>query len=252
MELSEPHKAQVARFIAYFKSKRERLVTDMEGEKSEFRSDRLSDSEAIFNHTDVCDMLDAYHAQMVGSMRESVGDLVNGSAVYVAQVLVQAEQHGVVLDQADVSAAEDQNLCAQLAQMVATGSLPVLQKKHTGNLPTLGAGAAVAADPNVAAQLQALQSENEQMQQRYQLMQSQVTTLLQERTALTSELERVGAQVPVQAPIENFKDSNQFRELKAILKKKSEEVKTLRDVLVTNGLPLPGTEGGIELQAEDN
>lgn len=254
-DLSDANKAQIARFVTFFKGKRERLLADREAEKNEFKTDRLADDQAIFNKLDVEDLVDAYHAQVVGCVREALEGFINLSAVYVSQVLLQAEQAGVTVDTTDLSAIENQNRVDQIAALVAKGAAPVLAKRTT--LPTLQAappspsGGGGLPDPTLAMKLQELEAENAQMRERYQMMQSQVSELLKERSVLAAELEKAGA-AAVPTVTERLGDSSQFRELKAIVMKKSEEVKALRQVLLANGLPLPGTAGGVELPPEDD
>mmetsp|Transcript_16642 Transcript_16642/g.35190 ORF Transcript_16642/g.35190 Transcript_16642/m.35190 type:complete len:251 (+) Transcript_16642:75-827(+) len=250
MDLSDPHKAQVARFISFFKGKRERVLSDRTSEKDEFKMDRLSDPQAIFNTMDVEDLLETYHAQICGSMREALEGFINISAVHLSQVLLQAQQHGMVLDGADVASIEDQHAVDQIASFSAMGLAPPVTAKRT-TLPTLGA--AGTADPAAMQKVAELELENSQMRERYQMMQQQVSELLRERSQLVAQCEQAGGAAPVPAPAQRLgSDSTQFKELKAIVKKKSMEVKELRNVLISNGLPLPNTGGGVELQAEDD
>lgn len=257
MELNDTHKAQVARFITFFKGKRERLLADRESERTEFTSDRLADDQAIFNTMDVMDLVEAYHAQVIGCMREAIDEFINHSAVYVSQVFLQAEQSGLTLDAADVSTIEDQNQVAQIAELAAKGAAPPpAAKRQFNTLPTLGqtGGAAPGgtADPTVLAKIQELEEENRQMRERYQLMQEQVSALLKERSALATQLEKAGMSAAPTTVPESLAQSSQFKELKAIVKKKSDEVKQLRMCLQKAGLPLPGTGGGVELAPDDD
>eukprot|EP00435_Cladocopium_sp_Y103_P055670 s503_g18.t1 len=71
-ELSDLNKAQVQRYISYFKAKRERLLAERESEKTEFISDRLADDQAIFSRADVEEMLETFHSQTAGSVREAL------------------------------------------------------------------------------------------------------------------------------------------------------------------------------------
>ena len=57
---------------------------------------------------------------------------------------------------------------------------------------------------------------------------------------------------PAQTGCSAFRDSQQFKALKAIVTKKSEEVKRLRHFIIASGLALPNTEGGVELTADDD
>eukprot|EP00438_Fugacium_kawagutii_P029177 Skav210073 [mRNA] locus=scaffold7699:2517:10929:+ [translate_table: standard] len=86
-ELSDVNKAQVQRYISYFKAKRERLLAERDAEKAEFISDRLADDQAIFNRADVEEMVETFHSQTAASVREAIEGFMNLSAVYVSQVL---------------------------------------------------------------------------------------------------------------------------------------------------------------------
>lgn len=253
--LSDLNRAQVQRFIAYFKSKRERILQEREAEKQEFIGDRLADDGAIFNKQDVEDMIEVYHAQVAGSTRESMEGFINLSAVYVAQVLQLAENSGVTIE-ADLSAIEDQNNVDEIANLAAAGLVPIAMNKRAANLPSLGgappspSGIAPPPDLATAARIQELEQHNAQLIERFEAMQQHVTQLTSERSAMAAELEQAGL---VAAEVDQrVGDTSQFKELKAIVRKKTDEVKLLRQYITSAGLALPGTEGGFELQAEDD
>mmetsp|Transcript_76949 Transcript_76949/g.135608 ORF Transcript_76949/g.135608 Transcript_76949/m.135608 type:complete len:257 (-) Transcript_76949:78-848(-) len=254
-DLSDQNKAQVLRFINYFKAKRERLLQEREAEKAEFQSDRLSDDQAIFSNQDAEGLLDAYHAQFAGAVREGLEGFVNLSAVYVAQVLQRAEMSGVAID-GDLAAIEDQHSLDAIAGLAAGGLAPVNLSKRASNLVPLGAPVSPSGPPpppadfGVAARMQELEAENAQMRERYLAMQQQVSDLSGERSQLLGQLEQAG--IDASSYAEHVGSSSQFQDLKAIVNRKSAEVKELRRYIMDSGLPLPGTEGGFELQAEDD
>lgn len=251
-ELSDLNKAQVQRFISYFKAKRERLLGERDLEKSEFISDRLSDDQAIFSRADVEEMVETFHSQTSGSVREAMEGFVNLSAVYVSQVLHRAESCGVPID-IDLSAIEDQNSIDQIASLASQGFVPAVMGKRNANLPSLGgvppppSPLAPAGDLQTMARMQELEQENSQLRGRYDEMEAQVAQLFE-------QLHQAGAQVAMsQSQLsEHVGSSAQFRDLKDILKKRTEEVKLLREYIASAGLPVPGTEGGIELTADDD
>lgn len=250
--LSEAHKAQVQRFLAYFKGKRERLLADRDSEKMDFMNDRLPSNDAIFNKSDVEDLMDTYHAQIVGCIREALEEFINLSAVYVSQVFASAEQSSLVLNAGDVYSIESTNTAAEINSMLAIGaapmgSMPALRASLSRDLPTLAPAAA--SDPVLVQKIQVMEQENLEMQQRIQMMEAQTTELLQERSMLHQQLTIQAGQPP---PEPFSTNSTQFKELKAILNKKTAEIQQLRDVLRSNGLPLPATAGGIELAPEDD
>jgi len=258
-ELSDSNKAQVLRFINYFKAKRERLLADRESEKAEFISDRLADDEAIFSRTDVEALLEAYHAQVIGTVREAIEGFVNLSAVYVSQVLHRAEITGVPID-ADLSAIEDQNSIDSIAAMATSGFVPATVGKR-GNLPSLNSAVPPPPSPlgppsdlATAAKLQEMEQENAQLRERYNAMMLQVSELAAERSDLAAQLDQAGAQVALSQNqlTEHLGSTTQFRDLKAIVKKRTDEVKMLREYIAMAGLEVPGTEGGVELTADDD
>jgi len=248
VELSDTSKAQVAKFVAFFKAKKERLLADRQAEKDEFKMDRLADEGAIFNQGDVSDMLYTYHAQICGCLRESLDEFVNSSAVYVSQILLQGEQASVPLDPGDLSSIEEQHKVAEIAAMVAQGvAPPLVAKRNIGALPTLSGSAP---DPAAAQKMLELEQENQQMLDRTQMMQAQISELLKERSGLTEQLAASGAAA---APSTSGAalNSGQFKELMAIVEKKTSEVKELRRLMAEAGLVVPAAGGGVELTAED-
>lgn len=289
MELNDIHKLQVSRYMAFFKGKRERLISDRMGELTDFKSDRLSDDQAIFNSRDVESLLDVAQTQALAGVREEVEAIINLSAVYLSQVLLQAETGNMTLDGADVANIEGQNRVDQIAMLAMSGQAPqALQKRQqTGSLQPLEE-----APPAAMAELMALKETNRQMLDRYQSMQTQVSELLRERSALSGELDKVRTNfaqlhghmtaeaqasqqaADIQRSLNESKhsleqkntqvvqmqeelqkrlgDSTQFRDLKAIVKKKNDEVKLLKQIMVQAGLAPPASDGGVELSADDD
>jgi len=248
VDLSDASKAQVAKFVAFFKAKRERLLSDRQAEQDEFKMDRLSDEGAIFNQSDVSDMLDAYHAQICGCLRESLDEFINSSAVYVSQILLQGEQANVPLDPGDLSCIEDQHNVSEIAAMVAQGvAPPLVAKRNVGALPTL---AGSAPDPALAQKMQDLEQDNQQLVDRNQMMQAQISELLRERSTMTEQLSAAGAGA-APATSSAALNSGQFKELMGIVKKKTAEVKELKRLMQEAGVPLPAAGGGVDLVAED-
>lgn len=289
MELNDTHKLQVSRYLAFFKGKRERLVSDRMGEFSDFKSDRLSDDQAIFNSRDVEALLDQALTQALAGVREEVEAIINLSAVYLSQVLLQAETNNLNLDGADVASIESQNRVDQIAMLAMSGQAPQALQKRQQSAPLQPLEEA---PPAAMQELMALKETNRQMLDRYQSMQTQVSELLRERSALSGELDKVRANftqlhghmtaeaqasqqaADIQRSLHESKaslevkntqvvqmqeelqkrlgDSTQFRDLKAIVKKKNDEVKLLKQMMVQAGLQPPVADGGVELSADSD
>lgn len=189
MELSDAHKAQISRYFAFFKGKRDRSLQDREGEKQDFLSDRLSDQGAVFNCYDVVSLIEQYHMQMISPLRDELQATANLSAVYLSQLLAQADQQGLVME-ADILSVEDQNKLNAIAMLEQSGMVPLPRAATRGNLAPVGPGG-YSNDPSVLQQLNDSQEESRQMRDRYQSMQTQVSDLLRERSTLSEELEKV-------------------------------------------------------------
>lgn len=298
MDLNEVHRAQLARLSQFFKGKRDRCTSDRFSEKEEFKSDRLSDPGAIFNSTDVEGMIDSYYDAIMGHMREELETTANISAVYVSQLLLQAEQMGAALQVDDISVVEDQSRLGQVSALAALQGAPPPVPKPRAALASINQSGQ--SDPAVLQEMQDLRASNQTLTDRFQQMQSEMASLLQERSTLTAELDKVKEsfqhmvarmnQAPVdeetsarvhemdaalqhsQASLneksveaerlrrdmtQRLGDSSQFQDLKGLLRRKTDEVKSLKAILEQHGLapppPPPQEDGGcIELTADDD
>eukprot|EP00421_Protoceratium_reticulatum_P064679 CAMPEP_0168402704 /NCGR_PEP_ID=MMETSP0228-20121227/23755_1 /TAXON_ID=133427 /ORGANISM="Protoceratium reticulatum, Strain CCCM 535 (=CCMP 1889)" /LENGTH=289 /DNA_ID=CAMNT_0008416293 /DNA_START=80 /DNA_END=949 /DNA_ORIENTATION=+ len=289
MELNDVHKAQISRFAAFFKGKRERVFADREREKTDFMSDRMADESAIFNYADIQLLMETYHAQVMGCLREELEKAVDLSAVFIAQILSQAETAGTTLQVDDISIIEDQGRLGEIGALAAMNA-PPLAPKPRAQLTAVGSTGNV--DPNVLQEIQDVKEENRTMKDRNLQMQNEISTVLRERSVLAAELDQVkanlkqhitrmheggGGNVNVaeyerqlteakglhdqkNAELEALRrdmnqrlgDSSQFRELKGIVKKKATEIKDLRQRLIAAGLAPPDAGEGIELEADSD
>jgi len=292
MDLNDVHKAQIQRFAQFFKGKRDKLCEECDATFGDYVSDRLSDDGAIFNRDDTEGLLAAYHQQVMAHIREGLETSTNLSAVYVTQLMSQAEQMGQYLQVEDISLVEDQSRLGQISSLAALQGAPPPVPKPRAPLPQLGATSNAGTDPVVLQELQDLRLANQQMTDRYQNMQTELSSLLKERSGLSNELEKMranfagmmasnpglagGADVAelehslngTKAALDvkaqecealrqdmnsRLGESTQFRDLKGIVKKKTDEIKNLKAVMVQYGIQPPEPEGGcIELAADSD
>lgn len=281
MNLNDVHKAQISRFTTFFKGKRDRVLADREGEKNDFLTDRLSDESAIFNYADVRSIVEAYHLQVMACLRDELSKTINLSAVFVAQLLAQAETSGASLQVEDISAIEDQSRIGEIQSLPAVSAPPLAAPKPRAPLTAVQSSGT--ADPAVLQELQDLKEENRMMKDRNLQMQTEMSTVLRERSSLSTELEQVKSNLKqhitkghaggtantaeyerqladAKAELEATKkemnqrlaDSSQFKELKSIVKKKANENKELKQRLVAAGLALPDAGEGVELEADSD
>lgn len=262
MELTPTHQAQISRYFAFFKGKRERHLKELEAISEDVKDDRCSDD--VYNRDDVRSIMDSYCIQVSSAVKEELEKVSNLSAVYVSQLLAQAQAASLTLE-TDISLIEDQGRIEQIKELASMKPGPPVPKR--GPLPQLNAQG-YSNDPALLQECQDLKEENRKMADRFQQMQAQTTDLLRERASLSGELEKVkenfkrvraemaGAQLSAGGiqEIENslgetkkllddkkqeceqmrqdlkqrLGDSAQFRELKTIIAKKNQMIKELR------------------------
>lgn len=232
---------------------------------------------------------------MIGALREEMAQVMDLSAVYVSQLLAQAQLCGISLDSVDVSLVEDQTRIGAIKALGGAGAPPPQPPRPSLAQLQPMLQPSGTADLAMAQEMQDLKEENRKLQERYQKMQTETSSLLQERSTLSGELQKVQANFDVfrqqvnasgldsgssvnvqqieaslgetkglldaknaecarlnQEVNQRLGDSSQFKELKAIVKKKSDEVKVLRRAMAAHGLPVPSVEGGVELAPDDD
>lgn len=282
MDLTEIHQGQVARFVSFFKGKRDGCLNDRRVANEDFLSDHLSDDSAIFNRDQVMAMFQLYMQQTGDQLSEEIEKVNKLAAVYCTELMRAGQAQGVNLQTEDISLVEDQNRIDHVNALTSNRQ-PMIAAARSQLLPTMGSS--VAQDPALVQKVQDAQNEARMMTERYQSMQSEVSGLLQERSALSSELENVkqnftelrtqmaasGADAQSQhaaAEMEmkfyNTKnaldsktcqleamrqeheqrlgDSSQFKQLKGIIKDKNNLIKTMRSQLQQLGYQPPGEE----------
>lgn len=284
MELHDVHKAQIARYTSWFANKRSRAVQDRDSELEDFKSDRLVDEAAVYNHADVMALLGSYHQQVMAPFREELEQEVNLSANFIAHLLAQAEASGVYLQVEDISVIEDQSRVGQLGSLAAM-TAPPLAPKPRQMLESVNPGGAA---DNVALlqELQEAKTEKQLLTERCSRIEVELTNLTRERSSLSAEVTRLqeasvsgvdqtaahAAEYARQLAetrqayeskfaecqqlsgqlTQRLGDSVQFKQLKDIVKQKSSEVRDLKQRLVAAGL-MPQEEGGcVELEADSD
>jgi hypothetical protein len=294
-DLNETHKAQIARLNSFLKGKRDKVIADNERDKEDFKSDHNSDDARVWNKAEMDQMLDYFHFQTMGKVRENLEHTAQLSGAYNALFLGQAEQYGITLQVEDITVVEDRGRLDQISSIATIAGAPPPVPKMKPQLAAISAEPTT--DPRVLQELADVKAEKQQMEDRYVGMQADMTNLLQERSALAAEMEKMKAnfnQMVIEmqavspdtvnnsasahemnrlldetkgsldmknAECENMRkemnarlgDSSQFRDLKSIVKKKSDEVKSLKALLTQYGISVPEPPGGcVELQADSD
>lgn len=192
-DLTDVHQAQIARFMGFFKNKREALQHDRQTHNRQFIDDYLSDDTAIFNRDNVEGIVVQYQQTATDNLNEELTKLTTMAAAYCAELMRVGQAMGINLQTEDISVVEDQGRMDNVSQVSRSSitrtsmSMPLAAPKNQ-LLPSMGGSAQ---DPALLQQLQDAQEETKKMNQRYGAMQEQVTTLLQERSSLSAELNTV-------------------------------------------------------------
>ncbi|CAK0856814.1 unnamed protein product, partial [Prorocentrum cordatum] len=280
MDLGEVHQAQLSRFGAFFRAKRDEVIAERDSEKNEFLRDQIADPSAIFNAADVQQILEGYHMQVMMHTREDLDRFASLSGVYVSFLMAQAESSGMVLQVDDVSASEDQSRIHQVEELAALNA-PPLAPKPRGQLTALpGAGGA---DLAVLQELQELRERGRQLEDYNLKLQGdldvssqrcaeleQVKANMQQHllhsaegaggmsSAQAEQYERALGEARAECEMlrigdmdQKLNDSSQVRDLKALLKKKNDDIKGLRQVVAQAGLQ-PGGGDGTELDTDSD
>jgi leucine zipper transcription factor-like protein 1 len=255
--LSDAHKHEITRFIAHFRSTRERNVREMVELMTEVQEDRVV--EEIMQRDDVHQIFNDAKEQVAYRLREQLEAETLRSAAHLATILGFAQAAGVELE-ADVNTVEDSSRCNAVANVAAMVGAPRPAPAASRLQPmdaVVGGGAG-------AQELRDLKQENRQMLDRYQQMQKQVSDLLKERSMLTDELEGVkstflnqlqgghadAAAESMDYALMNMRaqldqrtaemealsndlnkrvgDSSQFKEMRSIIAKKNQQIKEMR------------------------
>lgn len=279
MEFNDIHQGQLARFHAFFRAKLERSLTDRQAEKGDFESDRLVDDSAIYNVGDVRVLLQGYHEQIMAHFKEELEDTLRISSNYVTQVFYQAQASGMVLQVGDISALESG---AGFGQSPAMGAPPLLPKAHVKLEAVDGAGVT---DPALVQEIQDLKEELRQVKDRNIKMQTDMSNVARDRSALAAELDQVkvnlkehimqkhasgggGNEMALNSMLQQketeceqlkqslgqkLSQSQQFKQLKQLVQKKTQDVKDLKQYMAAAGLAVPGTgDDGLELEADSD
>jgi len=285
MQLNPAHQQQIATFANFHRNETARFCADKDKALLEYQGDRLADDQAIYNSDTVKLILQEYHQIIMGPVQEECERNSNRCSVYISQLLYQAEQAGVCLPGADLGACGDPNYAAQVIANAHSASAGAMPARAAALTPVSGTGA----DPATLQQLSDSQEQVRQKEDRILHLQMEMTGLLKERSTMSTELDKMRENikslvtrtsqdpqaVQIDRSLQDTKamldskgaeceamrqdlqrrlgDSAQFRDLKSMMKKKSDEVKELKQIMMQHGLQVPGAiEGGIELSADSD
>jgi len=182
--LGENNRHQVARFVSFFKGKRDRFSTLLRERRDDTKSDRLNDD--IYPHADVEQHLDFLAEELHDLGKEELQRNSQISAAYVAELLLQAQQANVELS-VDISIVEDEKKMQGVTDIFNTALTkpPTLKKNALSALGNEGP------DVNSLQEIQDLRAEHQVLQDRNVQMQQQLTQLLSERQVAWDELDTV-------------------------------------------------------------
>lgn len=288
-QLNEIHVAQLSRFGSFLKGKRDRALMDRESDKEDFKSDHLMDDAAIFNCQDVAALLEAYHTQVMARQREDLEATANLSAVFASHLMGQAEDHGMALQVEDISVIEDHGQLQVMASLAAMNAPPLAPRPRAtlAAMGTVSSDPAVLQElADVREENRVMQDRQHQMMTEISQVKSERSTLAAELEqvkanfkqhiamkheggeasgAQLAEYQRLLDETQQQLEAKHYEletlrrdmeqrlgDSNQFIQLKAIVKRKSEEIKALKGTLVAHGLMAPDGDDCVELEADSD
>jgi len=152
MDLTEIHQGQVARFMSFFKGKREGCLRDRQVAQGDFISDHLSDDSAIFNRDQVEAMVQESMRQDREDLQQELEKLTKLAAVYCTELMRAGQAQGINLQTEDISLVEDQNRIDHVSALTSLNKAPMPAPTRATLLPTLGSSGAQ--DPALLQQVQ--------------------------------------------------------------------------------------------------
>eukprot|EP01006_Ploeotia_vitrea_P037973 TRINITY_DN66191_c4_g7_i1.p1 TRINITY_DN66191_c4_g7~~TRINITY_DN66191_c4_g7_i1.p1 ORF type:complete len:289 (+),score=148.78 TRINITY_DN66191_c4_g7_i1:61-927(+) len=238
--LSEVHKAQLASFVKFFEQQRQRHVAALSDVAADAKELRVL--EEMYTRDEVGEVLDGVVADVKANLEEDLERFTHQSVLYLQQVFLQAEGHGVTL-KVDTATLDDQRLLAGVKEMEGPSStnklmaLPKVEKKASKLAPLTGT-----VDVKLLKQVKDLQQANERLQNRFDKLQTQCQKAMKENTSLRQQVaEKEKTAASANANLEQFKSTTaasaeqQIQELQNQLKSEREahdrEVEVLKDQL---------------------
>jgi len=199
--LNADHDRQLVDYLRFLRRKRDNAIAEVAAEFKEVQESRLFDDS--YSADDVMSILDGLLAMVRSGMKRDLQTTAFSSVLLLKQVFEQAERSddGWTLA-TNLPATED------IALLDAVEQWDQSVHGSSGSAPPLLAKAAVesrappsrslrpvgqAQDPRLVADLQGARDDNASLQERFQRMQVQTSTILREKSALQAQVEAMQA-----------------------------------------------------------
>jgi len=199
--MNADHDRQLVDYLRFLRRKRDNAIAEVAAEFKEVQESRLFDDS--YSADDVMSILDGLLAMVRSGMKRDLQTTAFSSVLLLKQVFEQAERSddGWTLA-TNLPATED------IALLDAVEQWDQSVHGSSGSAPPLLAKAAVesrappsrslrpvgqAQDPRLVADLQGARDDNASLQERFQRMQVQTSTILREKSALQAQVEAMQA-----------------------------------------------------------
>jgi len=199
--LTTEHSEQLVEYLRFLRRKREQCISEVVAEFKELRESRLFEDQ--YTREDVEALINGLLAVVRTTMKKDLQSSTASSVLLLKQVLEQGEKSGLALS-TDLAATEDLNLLAGVQQweqsVQGSGVAPQLRMKAAVGgargsmkaLPTIGAPVQ---DPRLLDELDSQKVDYQALNEKFQKLQVQCTSILREKTEANAQLEAARAQV---------------------------------------------------------
>jgi len=250
LALSAFHREQLAKYLRFFRAKREIQVSELKELFDDAAEARL-DAGALLSADEVADLLRSLGDSVRSNFEEDLRRTVNMSVLAIQQLLEDADAQDVEL-QIDTSKIEDSHLVEEVEKLRHEVPAPSESARKTGRLVSLRDEQQRIIDQNakLEAQVKALQRENDELQDQCNRSNNRLSNATFEVEALRRQVETLredACSEEAKAPEPNTNSSSSVSALQTELDQERDVVVQLRAELA-DARKFLLSESGIDLE----
>lgn len=181
--LDAENQEQIIKYLKFFKNKRDIAIDRVDGDFDDCKSDRLH--EDMYTKDDVEQMLDHLNIVVKDNMRNEVQTILGMNVLLMKQLFERAVDQGCEL-QMDTSVIEDAAMISAVEKIRLDQPVMKAEAKRASRNTQLSSMKDDTAE--LVAQKNKLETSNATLQERFTQMQSQMSTVLKQKTELERTL----------------------------------------------------------------
>jgi len=202
--LSPFHQDQIKQFLRFFRSQREVALQALNADFDDIKSDRLY--EDTFTQSEVEELLNNLFSLTQGTVKTELANTVNMTVLLMKQLFEKADEQGIQLGM-DCGIIEDQSMLDSIENMRVDA--PAVKRVEA----PAGPSKLVSLKDDHAKLLsdaEALGKTNQQLQERFNALQSQTSEILKEKSKLAREVSELRSELRMRdLEVAQAKDSSE-------------------------------------------